>query len=826
MTVAHPLSASVWSHRLPRHTWALGICALALLVGIAVIDDYGVWWDTYQMRALGEAALRHLAGGSGFDLLWPRHDRPYGPVFEAPLRLVERIFYPQAGRELYVVRHLATHVFFLVAGFTGYLLALRMFGSRWLALFALALFLLHPRIYAHSFYNAKDVPFLSMFVICLWLAHRAFRPQPQLPDQPFPVTTPQLNGAAIYGAAGTAGAFALCGVAAGLLTNLRVSGLAFVAVVILMRLGDVIVASDWRERRRVIASGALFAFAAVATYYATMPYLWAEPLERFMEIVAVFSAHPHDPQELFEGELMRGSELPRSYLPVWFGITTPLLALLLGAIGFAALAWRVAVKLFSTPWLGAAANSSLRFELLVAACFVLPVLLAIVLRPTLYQGWRHFYFLWTPFVLIATSGLGALAEVAHKARPRFLPPRVPAAAVIAGLAALGLGAIAVEMARMHPLQDRYFNVFATGPHTALPPQQRYSYHDGISAPLGFAYMLEELATREEPGAVFNLRSAQRGRWAGRAGGPLGIIHHSMNFGLLSQRDQQRFKFDPNADVDFFYMKGSHFGGLTPPLTPLVLYERRLYGEPIMQVATPDLSRVHATVADVYRAFYRDVTASVPALSGQTDIYRGETTVTWVKESCPAGGVNRLRGMIVVPLDAARAQRRHFVHGVRVGDACLWQSALPEYAIGKILFFNGIGALASDAYLQDLRRRHAAISAGPPAARSTFDVYLEDGTLFYIRTPCVQTDTEAPFFVHVWPAHLSDLHYSRRRFGFDALDFRFGGVEPSWRVAAGDIFDGICMATMKLPDYPIAKIVTGQYVPGRGEALWLVDISGE
>ena len=843
--MAHPLSSqspqTALAQASARHIWAAGICALALLLGIAVVDDYGVWPDTYLQRAIGEANLRHMAGESGLDLLQPRHDRLYGPIFEVPLRLVERFFFSEAGRELYVARYLATHIFFLVAGFTCYVLVWRMFGSRWLALFALALFLLHPRIYAHSFFNSKDVPFLSMFMICLWLAHRAFRPHSPSSDPALSATVPAGNDAAIYGAPAIYGAFALCGIATGLLTNLRVFGLAFFAIVILMHLCDVVAAGGWHERRRAIASCALFAVASVGTYYATMPYLWADPLKGFMEVVTTLSAHPNDKPRLFQGELVPTSGVPPSYLPVWFGITTPPLALALGAVGFGALIWRyctVAAVAFgecrARPLATYTAaframrhclrNAPLRFELLVGACFALPVLAIIVLQPTIYNGWRHLYFLWAPFVLLAASGLRTLAEGVRGTCRRFLPARVPATAVVAGLAALGLGAIAVEVIRMHPDQEWYFNVLATGPHTTLPPQQRYSYHLGVvGAPRGFAYILEELADREEPDAVFNVREAGKGKWDGRAGGPLGIIHHTNNFGLLPERDQRRFRYDPNVDADYFLLRSPHFAGLAPSLTPPVLYERRIYGEPIMQVATPDLSRVHTTIADVYRALYRDVTASVPALSGETDIYRSERAVTWVKESCPAGGVNRPGGMIVVPLDAARAHQRFFVHGVRVNGACLWQGALPEYAIGKILFFDGIGELVSDAYLQELRRRHAAISAGPPAGRSTFDVYVEDGALFYIRPSCVEADTEAPFVVHVWPAHRDDLRNNRRRLGFDALDFRFGGGEPSWRVAAGDIFDGICMATMKLPDYPIAKIVTGQYVPGRGEALWLVDI---
>ena len=303
----------------PSPGLALAVCALVWLLGVAVADDYGVWGDTHDQRTLGEATLRHLAGENGLNLLWPPEIRLYGAIFETPLAVVERILDRDDSRSVFLARYLLTHLFFLVSAFIGYLLALRLFGSRWLALFASLLFLLHPRIYAHSFFNAKDVPFLAMFMVCLWLAHRAFA------------------------ARGAFGAFALCGVAAGLLTNLRIMGLAFVALVVLVCLCDVVVAGSRGERRRAIASGAAFTFASVATFYATMPYLWADPMTRFMEMLTVLSAHPADSRQLFQGELVLGSKAPPSYLPVWLGITAPPLALLLGVIGLASLLCRVVI---------------------------------------------------------------------------------------------------------------------------------------------------------------------------------------------------------------------------------------------------------------------------------------------------------------------------------------------------------------------------------------------------------------------------------------------------------------------------------------------------
>ena len=813
--------------RMPRHFLALTTCVLAFLLGLAVGDDYGVFGDTQDQRAIGEATLRHLAGERGLNLLWPPEIRLYGPVFETPLALIERILGRDDSRSIYLSRHLLTHLFFLASAFAGYLLALRMFGRRWLALFALLLFLLHPRIYANSFFNSKDVPFLAMFMICLWLAHRAFTAS----------GASAARGAfAIHGAFAIYGAFALCGAAAGLLTNLRFMGLAFVALVVFVCLCDVVVAGSRSERRRAIASCAVFAFASVATYYATMPYLWADPLARFMEMLTVLSAHPNDWRQFFQGELVLGSKVPRGYLPVWFGITAPPLALLLGVVGLTFLLWRVVItvrpRYGQVPppppqSLALLRNTPLRFELLMVACCVLPVLAVIVLRPPLY-GWRYFYFLWAPFVLLATIGLGALGGGARNVFQHFQKaPRPPTrpwvpTAIVACLAALGLGAIALEMVRLHPHQHLYFNVLANRPGAAVPLHQRFSLRDGYYREQGYAYILEELAVREHPDAVFNidLPPFQRGSHLLSL---LDIAIPRRNMELYRQRDQRRFKYDSNADIDFYVASGGRFGN--PEFFPPVLYQREIYGKEIMKVATPDLARVDEATAQAYRANYRAVTSAAPVFSGDVDVYRGERTISWVRAHCAPGEVNGIMEMTVVPLDAALPRYEKQARGVRVGDACLWQAPLPDHAFAKMLFPTpppGIGVLVSNAYLEERRRQHAALSATQPVARSTFNVYLEDGTLFYVKTPCVQADVEAPFFLHVRPARVGDLPSYRRRHGFEVLDFRFGGLDPRWGVAPGDIFDDVCVAEIALPDYSVASIGTGQFVPG-GAELWRVDI---
>lgn len=104
-------------------------------------------------------------------------------------------------------------------------------------------------------------------------------------------------------------------------------------------------------------------------------------------------------------------------------------------------------------------------------------------------------------------------------------------------------------------------------------------------------------------------------------------------------------------------------------------------------------------------------------------------------------------------------------------------------------------------LAALRATYKAIVAGEPAIRSTFDVYLGENALTYVKQPCARADAEETFFLHLFPAHEDDLPDHRKQHGFDLLDFEF-----DWR---GVRFDDKCWTKRELPAYAIARIRTGQ-----------------
>ena len=106
--------------------------------------------------------------------------------------------------------------------------------------------------------------------------------------------------------------------------------------------------------------------------------------------------------------------------------------------------------------------------------------------------------------------------------------------------------------------------------------------------------------------------------------------------------------------------------------------------------------------------------------------------------------------------------------------------------------------------------YRAITDTQPLVRAHFDLHLIDNTLHYVRDTCRPDDIQARFFLHILPHDTNDLPQHRQQYGFDNLDFAF--------YEHGVRFDGKCLASVPLPDYPIARINTGQWIPDEGK-LW-------
>ena len=778
--------------RLPFWAQALALCALFAIAGVAVVDDYGVTGDEATQRQIARANANYIITGNT-ERLYYRDYRYYGIAFETPLLLAERAFGLRDTRPIYLTRHLLTHLFFIAGGFACAMLAYRMLGSRWIALLAMLMFLLHPRLYAHSFVNTKDIPFAALLTIALYLAHRAFRKD-------------------------TLGAFLLCGIAVGIAINLRPFALMLPPMILVLRALDLWQA-DGAERKRILLTSAAFLTAALATMYITHPHYWENPL-RLIESVRALSQHPTVLRNLFMGEIHRSDAAPWNYIPVWFAITAPPVALALGALGAAAVCWRAIAR----P-IAALRDRETRFGVMLIGCVVLPVAVVIALQSNIYDGWRQTHFLWAPFCLLAAVGLHQIASAGAGNGNRKIAARLPGwahgsgyrlhtarRALAYGVAGVGLLTTLTAMAALHPHQQVYFNALAdTKTPGALA--NRYDMDYWI---LAQRQSLEYLLARYPDDTLRVFPTS-----------PAALI--------LPQNDRERIAFTPPHKADFHLKQRVNRWNAAPPPP---LHAIRAYGSPIASIIDPAAADYRA----YHRAAYHDVAANGTLLAqSDFDIYAYNGALYYLNASCmpPTAKTSDLWMFLHIfsadPDNPPQHKRtRGFVNsGFPFGmDAaffdgkCISKSSLPDYPIARIrtgqdATASGVKAWRVDIGLAALPAAQAAYKSiaagdyGAPAAQSDFDLYLRDNTLIYLKEPCAAGDTDARFFLHIIPASLADLPADRRERGYANMDFRF--------VDHGADIGGKCVGLRELPDYAIERIRTGQFVSGAG-AVWRAEFT--
>jgi hypothetical protein len=144
-------------------------------------------------------------------------------------------------------------------------------------------------------------------------------------------------------------------------------------------------------------------------------------------------------RELYQGRLISVPDMPAGYLPVLFSSKLPEVALVLGLTG--------AVGASMGRYLPVNRRAAL---FAVALAVFLPIAFAMVARPALYNGLRHFIFVVPPFAVL--GGI-AMAWLLERARGFGKMPAGALIAIFIGGVTLPL----IDMVRLHPYQYTAFN---------------------------------------------------------------------------------------------------------------------------------------------------------------------------------------------------------------------------------------------------------------------------------------------------------------------------------------------------------------------------------
>ena len=300
----------------------------------------------------------------------------------------------------------------------------RQLGLRRMPACAAALLLyLSPRFFADGHLNNKDVVLLCMMLATLWQGGRVL-------DKP------------------SVGRVLLFSFVGAMAMNTKIVALMAWAFIMAAMLVKNTLLHQWNRRSAGLYALAVLAFGLF--YLALTPAMWQDPMGFFAYLVGNAAAFSRwEGRLFFRGASFQIPEnpLPVYYLPYMMLTTLPVYVFPLCLVGQLA-ALRDALR---KP---AAFFTGTRGLLLTCAtgCWVLALAAFAVLRPVVYNGWRHFYFTFAGVAVLAGYGIGVLWRACEG---RAWLRRLCAAAMC-----LCFGVTAAGMIVNHPRQAAYYNRLA------------------------------------------------------------------------------------------------------------------------------------------------------------------------------------------------------------------------------------------------------------------------------------------------------------------------------------------------------------------------------
>ena len=164
------------------------------------------------------------------------------------------------------------------------------------------------------------------------------------------------------------------------------------------------------------------------------------------------------------------------------------------------------------------------------------------------------------------------------------------------------------------------------------------------------------------------------------------------------------------------------------------------------------------------------------------------------------------------------------YGVQRRNACWAIVPLPAYALQRLRLGQATAEGAAALWSEDIvfaqgqaygTYAGARAAAGPPLARSAFDVHLRDRHLILLKAPCADADTAPRFFLHAVPLATDDLPAAQRAAGFENQDF--------WFEEYGVQRHNACWAIVPLPAYALQRLRLGQAAAEGAAPLWSEEI---
>lgn len=503
------------------------------VVGLFLVGEFGVPWDEWYLK---ENAQRNwewinslLFGGRNKEEIFFGNVDEHGPVVQMLILGVEKISGASSQNDILWIRHI-TGYFLCLFGVYSLLRLLKLIEFKnWQIVLTVSLIVFHPRVFGHSFFNSKDTVLMYLFIVSVYLLIKYWA-----------------NRKLIF--------LIGFGIVSAIITDMRLIGMVLPIILTILWFLENITQYKWQNLNRLgINLVLLWGIVGIAVIL-FWPFLWNEPLLIIEKIRSLSKAAQPNPT-FFEEQFFSAHQLPLYYIPKFILITTPIPAMLIACCSIIStwVLWlnrRMVLK-----------NKALVFVvvswLILAAVFVG----LFVAKPVLYNGWRHFQFVWPFMVIPGVFGSKWLVELKVRST-KFL---------MVGSLVVGAFMLSINISYF-PFSHTYFNEFVKFPSNAYEVD-----YWGLS----FKQGVDWLEQNEEGGSVYF--SDKPGR---------------LNYSMASDNFKNRFELSACVDsADFYVTNYCYFDHFNLPVWH---GKRAMNHYPFNQSLIHTISRDKVDILAIYR----------------------------------------------------------------------------------------------------------------------------------------------------------------------------------------------------------------------------------
>jgi hypothetical protein len=386
-----------------------------LLTGFRIFPDYGVPIDEYSQIDIGRVNYERIVYGNME--IQSHYDRYYGPAFEVPLYILSNSISDRFAIDIMSARHVGVFLFFAFSLVIFYVLLSAMNHSPVYGLLGVILLIVTPRFFAESFYNTKDMAFLSMTILVLYASFR-------------------MNIKKWL-------TVVIAGVFTGIAISVRAQGLLLLfAVTLTLTLTEKISLT----KRAVVVMG--YVALSLMTFFLTSPIFWNDTFHNLLGFWQS-AANPVGVPTFYFGTWYISPNTPWHYHLVWVGITGLLSVIVTAIVGGM---WYVRMIVKHNKHQNVEYPVYFTMFVIVVGTFAVSAFF----NPRSYDGWRHIYYIYPGMIGFSLYFLRVLHERKSLVWKRGLFIGAVSMMCIDCLFALGF------IVRNHPNQYVYFNVLAGG----------------------------------------------------------------------------------------------------------------------------------------------------------------------------------------------------------------------------------------------------------------------------------------------------------------------------------------------------------------------------